>query len=78
VLEQTVQLAVEIAREGRGYDQQEIDLVEEREGRLFGHEFKWSQTKSISPPKDWLSTYSNADYRVITKENYQEILLPKA
>jgi predicted AAA+ superfamily ATPase len=62
----------------RTYDQQEIDLVEEREGRLFGHEFKWSQTKSISPPKDWLSTYSNADYRVITKENYQEILLPKA
>lgn len=26
----------------RTYDQREIDLVEEREGRLFGYECKWS------------------------------------
>ena len=62
----------------RTYDQQEIDLVEEREGRLHGYEFKWSQIKPASPPRDWLSTYLNADYKVITKGNYQEILIPEA
>ena len=29
----------------RTYDQQEIDWVEEREGNLFGYEFKWSPQK---------------------------------
>jgi len=60
----------------RTYDQQEVDLVEEREGRLHGYEFKWAQVNRISPPKDWLNTYSNADFKVIGRENYQEILLP--
>jgi predicted AAA+ superfamily ATPase len=61
----------------RTYDQQEVDLVEEREGKLHGYEFKWSQTKPIAPPKDWLSTYDNADFAVITPENYQELILPE-
>jgi predicted AAA+ superfamily ATPase len=60
----------------RTYDQQEVDLVEEREGRLHGYEFKWSQVNRISPPKDWLDTYTNADFTVIGRDNYQEILLP--
>jgi predicted AAA+ superfamily ATPase len=59
----------------RTYDQQEVDLVEEREGRLHGYEFKWSQVNRISPPKDWLDTYTNADFTVIGRDNYQEILL---
>jgi predicted AAA+ superfamily ATPase len=62
----------------RTYDQQEIDLVEEREGRLYGYEFKWTQTRRVSPPKDWLGTYSNADFRVIEQDNYQEMLFPLA
>jgi predicted AAA+ superfamily ATPase len=35
----------------RTYAGQEIDLVEEREGRLFGYELKWSENKPIYPPK---------------------------
>ena len=60
----------------RTYEKQEIDLVEERGGKLHGREFKWSQPKLVSPPKDWISTYSNADYKVITRENYLETLIP--
>jgi len=60
----------------RTYEKQEIDLVEERGGRLHGCEFKWSQPKHVSPPNDWISTYSNADYKVITRENYLETLIP--
>jgi predicted AAA+ superfamily ATPase len=61
----------------RTYDQQEIDLVEERGGRLEGYEFKWSQYKPISPPKDWVKTYSDAGFSVISPENYQEFIIPR-
>ncbi|HEY45680.1 MAG: hypothetical protein AMJ88_14760 [Anaerolineae bacterium SM23_ 63] len=61
----------------RTYDQQEIDLVEEGGGKLEGYEFKWSQHKPIIPPKDWLKTYSNAGFSVITPENYQELIIPR-
>lgn len=60
----------------RTYDQQEIDLVEEREGRLFGYECKWSVKTSPAPPRDWLNAYPNAAFRVITPQNYQEWVLP--
>ncbi|GBE05706.1 archaeal ATPase [bacterium BMS3Abin10] len=58
----------------RTYDQKEIDLIEEREGKLFGYEIKWKKTKA-KPPKDWLVTYKNASHEVITKENYLEFII---
>jgi len=61
----------------RTYDQQEIDLVEERGRRLEGYEFKWSQYKPMSPPKDWLDTYPNASFSVISPDNYQEFIIPR-
>ncbi|MFN8487255.1 MAG: ATP-binding protein [Caldilineaceae bacterium] len=60
----------------RTYAQQEIDLVEEREGKLFGYEFKWSTKKSVSPPASWLTTYPNAEFTVITPDNYLDFVLP--
>lgn len=53
----------------RTYDQKEIDLIEERGGKLYGYEFKWKKDKT-KPPKDWLETYKNATYEVISRENY--------
>ena len=58
----------------RTYDQQENDFVEEREGRLFGYECKWSSKKAISPPKAWTTTYPDADFSVITPDNYLDWL----
>ena len=58
----------------RTYDKKEIDLIEEREGKLFGYEFKWSERKKTKPPKDWLKTYDNASYKVINRENYSEFI----
>ena len=37
----------------RTYEQKEIDLVEEREGNLYGYEIKWKAGR-IKPPKIWL------------------------
>jgi uncharacterized protein len=59
----------------RTYQGQEIDLVEEREGNLFGFEMKWSVKKATPPPKLWGEAYPNAQYEVITPENYQDFIL---
>ena len=59
----------------RTYDQQEIDWVEEHEGKLDGFEFKWSEHESPAPPKAWLATYAEASYTVIDRDNYQGFLL---
>lgn len=53
----------------RTYDQKEIDFVEEREGKLYGYEVKWSDDKH-KLPKEWLNTYKNSEFDIITKENY--------
>ncbi len=59
----------------RTYTQKEIDLVEEREGKLFGYEFKWNTKKIPKAPKDWIENYENASYEVITPENYLDFIL---
>lgn len=53
----------------RTYDRKEIDLVEERDGKLFAFEFKWS-TKKTKAPLDFLNNYSNSVYQEINQENY--------
>lgn len=58
----------------RTYDQKEIDWIEERDGKLFGYEFKWSTKKTISAPKDWLTTYDNATFEIITPNNYLDFI----
>ncbi len=57
----------------RTYDHKEIDLVEEREGKLWGYEVKWSPRR-IKPIKDWLEAYPNARLETIHQENYLEFL----
>lgn len=53
----------------RTYDQKEIDWVEEREGSLFGYEFKWSP-QNVKAPKLWSETYKESKFECIHKENY--------
>jgi len=53
----------------RTYDKKEIDLIEERGGKLFAYEFKWGK-KAVKAPEGWLETYKNSSYKVINQENY--------
>lgn len=53
----------------RTYDQKEIDLIEEKEGRLFGFEFKYGKGKG-KIPKQFLETYPNSQIEIITQDNY--------
>ena len=58
----------------RTYDHKEIDLVEERDGKLFGFEFKWGRKKKPNP-KLWLETYANAEFDVINKDNFLDFII---
>jgi uncharacterized protein len=53
---------------------QEVDFIEERDGKLFGYEFKWSKDK-FKQPKLWLDTYPNALFEIIHKENYLDFIV---
>jgi hypothetical protein len=57
----------------RTYNQQEIDWVEERDGGLFGYEFKWKEEK-VKIPSLWQSTYPNATFEVINQNNFDKWL----
>lgn len=57
----------------RTYDQKEIDLVEERDGRLHGYECKWAPGKGHQP-KEFLSVYPNSTYQVVNRDNYLEFV----
>lgn len=58
----------------RTYDKQEIDLIEEHEGNLFGYEFKWSAKKMLSAPPDFINTYPNAHFFVINPQNCFDLI----
>lgn len=59
----------------RTYGGQELDLVEEREGKLAGYEFKWSDKKKSRPPTDWLNSYEGATFTTINRQNYFDFIL---
>src|SRR3989338_8343380 len=52
----------------RTYDKQEVDLVEDRGGKLRGWEIKWSG-RDKKPPRAW-SSYKNASWKIINRDNY--------
>ena len=57
----------------RTWDQKEVDFIEEREGRLFGYEFKWGSRKTAAP-REWLETYAGSEFAVINRDNYLDFV----
>src|SRR3989338_1449806 len=51
----------------------ELDLVEEREGKLFGFEFKYS-AKTSKVPKSWVVTYPNASAQTVNRNNWLQFV----
>jgi len=56
----------------RIYTKQEIDLVEEVGGKLYGYEIKWQKTKG-KPPKAWRETYPTASWQLVNQQNFLEV-----
>ncbi len=56
----------------RTYDSSEIDLVEDRDTKLYGYEFKWK--KSIGrAPQSW-QEYKNSEYMVVHQGNFSNFV----
>lgn len=60
----------------RTYDQKEIDLVEEREGKLFTYEFKWSTKERTagSGAHEFLKTYKESVHMQVNPTKLEEFL----
>ena len=58
----------------RTTQQQEIDYIEEREGRLFAYEFKWNKRRTSFMSKTFSKAYPNSKFQVINPENVTEFL----
>jgi len=56
----------------RTRDQQEIDLVEERDGEISGYEFKWEKTSARFPQR-FKDTY-NANTALVNRINFREFV----
>ena len=55
----------------RTYDGAEIDLAEEKGGKLNGYEIKWKKRRTA--PNSWLD-YPNASYEVVNKDNFHSFV----
>lgn len=58
----------------RTYNQQEIDIVEERDGVLHGFECKWSEKKKMGAPNEWKRAYPESTFLTITSANYLDFI----
>lgn len=56
----------------RTYDQQEIDWIEDREGKLHAYEFKWNPRKKAKLPNIFKATYPKSEFELINRENFLE------
>lgn len=53
----------------RTYQQQEIDLLTERGGKISAFEIKWKKGRR-NPPKNWREAYPGSSWETITRDNY--------
>ncbi|GAB4244513.1 MAG: ATP-binding protein [Saprospiraceae bacterium] len=58
----------------RTYDQQEIDMIERKDGQLAAFEFKLTKKKD-KPPLFFARNYPDVPFQVVTRENYLDFIL---
>lgn len=54
---------------------QEIDYIEEIDGELFAVEFKWNPNRKAAMPLTFSRSYPNVDFKVVTRDNFENFLL---
>ncbi len=59
----------------RTAQQQEVDYLEEEDGRLSAFEFKYNPKKTARAPLTFSKAYPEASFKVITPDNIEEFLL---
>lgn len=59
----------------RTKSKQEIDYIEDIDGQLSAVEFKWNPKRNASLPLAFSKSYADAQFKVITRDNYESFLL---
>ncbi len=59
----------------RTTQQQEIDYIEERNGKLFAYEFKWKSEGKEKTPSSFEKTY-HTSATTISRTNFRDFILP--
>lgn len=54
--------------------QQEIDYIEEYDGKLYAYEFKWRNNPKLKISKTFINSYPEAELKLINKDNYFDFL----
>ena len=58
----------------RSKNQQEIDYVEEMDGKFYAYEFKWNPRVKVKFSKFFMENYKPAEIKVINKNNFVEFV----
>lgn len=54
---------------------QEIDYIEDMDGQLSAVEMKWNPKQKATMPLSFAKSYTDVDFKVVTRENYESFLL---
>ncbi|MCX6259043.1 MAG: ATP-binding protein [Bacteroidia bacterium] len=58
----------------RTHDQQEIDYVEERDGKFFAYEFKWNPKSKYRFSKSFTNAYPDNETKIVSQNNFEEFV----
>lgn len=58
----------------RTTQQQEIDLIEEKDGSIMAYEFKWSENMKNKFPTSFLKAYPGSTTKCISRKNFTEFI----
>ena len=61
----------------RTWEQNEIDVIEDRDGALHAYEFKWNPKTKPKAPKAFVDAYPDATFEVVTPDNFLDFTLIK-
>jgi len=59
----------------RNYNQQEIDLIEVRDGMIASFEFKYTDNKKVKQPLSFKTLYPESTFEVINRDNYLDFVV---
>ncbi len=59
----------------RTHAQQEIDYIEEYDGKLHAYDFKWNPKAKVKTQKTFLEAYPGSEIKVITPKNFEEFVM---
>ena len=59
----------------RTKSQQEIDYIEEKDGKIKAFEIKWNPNRKAKLPLSFKNAYPNVEFHVVNRDNFYEFLI---